>query len=169
LCFQPPALERQIESTQKRIACTADSADYRAGLDVFARTQYNFSTSDFLSSYVQTDIHAVAAQMLESIFRQRCVVEFWNDARSALYKDSKDQLTFDSKVSDGWCVLIPAGSWHNVTNIGDEPMQLYAIYAPAHHRPGKVHRTADEAAADPDDQPAKWSVQPPATHPDEHA
>jgi mannose-6-phosphate isomerase-like protein (cupin superfamily) len=82
---------------------------------------------------------------------------------------SKDQLTFDSKVSDGWCVLIPAGSWHNVINIGDEPMQLYAIYAPAHHKPGKVHRTADEAAADPDDQPAEWSVQPPATHPDEHA
>jgi mannose-6-phosphate isomerase-like protein (cupin superfamily) len=82
---------------------------------------------------------------------------------------SKDQLTFDSKVSDGWCVLIPAGSWHNVTNIGDEPMQLYAIYAPAYHKPGKVHRIADEAAADADDQPAKWSVQPPATHPDEHA
>jgi mannose-6-phosphate isomerase-like protein (cupin superfamily) len=82
---------------------------------------------------------------------------------------SKDQLTFEREVSDGWCVLIPAGSWHNVTNIGDEPMQLYAIYAPAHHKPGKVHRTADEAEADPDDQPAKWSVQPPATHPDEHA
>ena len=34
---------------------------------------------------------------------------------------SKDQLTFDRKVSDGWCVLIPAGTWHTVTNIGDDP------------------------------------------------
>jgi mannose-6-phosphate isomerase-like protein (cupin superfamily) len=82
---------------------------------------------------------------------------------------SRDKLTFDREVSDGWCVLIPAGSWHNVTNIGDEPMQVYAIYAPAHHKPGKVHRTAVDAAADTDDEPAEWSVQPPATHPDEHA
>ena len=73
---------------------------------------------------------------------------------------AKDQLTFDEEVSDGWCILIPAGSWHNVTNTGDVPMQLYAIYAPAHHKPGKIHKTAAEAAADPDDKPANWSVQP---------
>jgi mannose-6-phosphate isomerase-like protein (cupin superfamily) len=82
---------------------------------------------------------------------------------------SKDQLTFDGEVADGWCVLIPAGSWHNVTNIGNEPMQLYAVYAPAHHRPGKVHRTAADAAADNDDEPAEWSAQPPTPHGDEHA
>lgn len=82
---------------------------------------------------------------------------------------SKNQLSFDEEVTDGWCVLIPAGSWHNVTNIGDEPMQLYAIYAPAHHKPGKVHETAADAAADTDDEPAKWSVQPTASHPDQHA
>jgi mannose-6-phosphate isomerase-like protein (cupin superfamily) len=73
---------------------------------------------------------------------------------------SKDQLTFDQEVSDGWCVLIPAGMWHNVTNVGDEPMQVYVIYAPAHHKPGKVHRTAADAAKDTDDEPADWSVQP---------
>ena len=39
---------------------------------------------------------------------------------------AKDQLTFDKEVSDGWCILVPAGTWHNVTNIGDEPMQVYA-------------------------------------------
>lgn len=82
---------------------------------------------------------------------------------------SKDQLTFDEEVSDGWCVLIPAGTWHNVTNIGQEPMQLYAIYAPVHHKAGKIHRTAGEAQADTDDEPAQWSVQPPVTRPDQHA
>ncbi len=52
---------------------------------------------------------------------------------------TRDNLEFDQEVSDGWCILVPAGTWHNVTNIGDEPMQLYAIYAPAHHKPGKLH------------------------------
>ena len=82
---------------------------------------------------------------------------------------AKDRLTFKQEVSDGWCALIPAGTWHNVTNIGAEPMQVYAIYAPAHHKPGKIHRAAEEAEADEDDEPAEWSVQPPRTRPDQHA
>ncbi|MBO9622098.1 MAG: cupin domain-containing protein [Sphingomonas sp.] len=82
---------------------------------------------------------------------------------------AKDDLAFDREVSDGWCVLIPAGMWHNVTNIGDEPMQLYAVYAPAHHKPGKIHRTASDAAADVDDEPAEWSVQPGKAREDQHA
>ena len=82
---------------------------------------------------------------------------------------SKDELTFVQEVSDGWCTLVPAGTWHNVTNIGAEPMQVYAIYAPAHHKPGKIHRTAAEAEVDTDDEPADWSVQPRSTPPDQHA
>ena len=74
---------------------------------------------------------------------------------------AKDRLTFEKEVSDGWCVLVPAGTWHNIVNIGKEPMQVYAIYAPAHHKPGKIHKTAADDVADRDDEPAQWSVQPP--------
>ena len=81
---------------------------------------------------------------------------------------TRNNLEFEQEVSDGWCILVPAGTWHNVTNIGNEPMQLYTIYAPAHHKPGKVHATAAEAAADTDDEPANWSVQP-VSAPDLHA
>ncbi|MEI6160224.1 MAG: cupin domain-containing protein [Roseococcus sp.] len=73
---------------------------------------------------------------------------------------AKDRLTFDEEVSNGWCVLVPAGTWHNITNIGQAPMQVYAVYAPAHHQPGKIQTTAAAAAADKDDAPAAWSVQP---------
>lgn len=82
---------------------------------------------------------------------------------------TKEQLTFEKEVSDGWCVLVPAGTWHNITNTGDEPMRLYAIYAPAHHKPGKIHKTAADDHADKDDEPAAWSVQPKVTPPDKHA
>lgn len=82
---------------------------------------------------------------------------------------SKDELTFDKEVSDGWCVLVPAGTWHNITNVGDEPMQVYAIYAPVHHKAGKIHRTAEDDHADKDDDPPQWSVQPKGVKPDQHA
>jgi len=74
--------------------------------------------------------------------------------------DTKDNLTYEKDVSDGWCVLVPAGKWHNITNTGNEPMQIYAVYAPAHHKPDKVHETFAKAEADTDDEPADWSVQP---------
>jgi mannose-6-phosphate isomerase-like protein (cupin superfamily) len=80
---------------------------------------------------------------------------------------AKDKLTFEKNVSNGWCVLVPAGTWHNITNIGATPMQVYAIYSPAHHTPGKVQATAAAAEADKDDEPAPWSVQPKHA-PDKH-
>jgi mannose-6-phosphate isomerase-like protein (cupin superfamily) len=72
---------------------------------------------------------------------------------------TKDNLTFEKDVSNGWCILVPAGTWHNITNIGATPMQVYAIYAPAHHTPDKVQATAAAAESDKDDGPAAWSAQ----------
>jgi mannose-6-phosphate isomerase-like protein (cupin superfamily) len=85
---------------------------------------------------------------------------------------AEDQLEFDQEVEDGWAILVPAGTWHNVTNIGDEPMQLYAVYAPVHHAPGIVQPTAADAEQDEDsgrDEPPSWSVQPSQDEPDKHA
>jgi mannose-6-phosphate isomerase-like protein (cupin superfamily) len=64
---------------------------------------------------------------------------------------AKDKLTFEKEVSNGWCVLVPAGTWHNITNTGTTPMQVYTIYAPAHHAPDKVQVTAAAAKADKGD------------------
>jgi mannose-6-phosphate isomerase-like protein (cupin superfamily) len=60
---------------------------------------------------------------------------------------SKDKLSFDREVEDDWAILVPAGSWHNVTNIGDKPLKLYSIYAPPEHPHGTVHATKAEADA----------------------
>lgn len=82
---------------------------------------------------------------------------------------AKEELTFEQEVSDGWCVLVPAGTWHNVTNTGDEPMKLYTIYAPVHHATDRVHVTKDDAEADePHDTPPEWSVQPEKQAQDRH-
>ncbi len=61
---------------------------------------------------------------------------------------SEDDLPFEREVEDGWAILVPAGTWHNVTSIGDEPLQVYALYAPPEHTHGTVHATKAEADAD---------------------
>ncbi len=85
---------------------------------------------------------------------------------------ARDELTFEQEVADGWCVLVPAGTWHDVVNTGQEPMRLYAVYAPVHHAAGKVHATAEDAERDEaagTDEPPSWSVQPPSSERDQHA
>ncbi len=85
---------------------------------------------------------------------------------------AEDQLDFDQEVEDGWAILVPAGTWHNVTNIGDEPISLYAVYAPTHHAAGAVQPTAEDAEREEEsgaDEPPEWSVQPDQQKSDEHA
>lgn len=62
---------------------------------------------------------------------------------------SESNLTFSRDVGDDWAVLVPAGSWHNLTNIGGQPLKVYSIYAPPEHPHGTVHATrADSDAAE---------------------
>jgi mannose-6-phosphate isomerase-like protein (cupin superfamily) len=61
---------------------------------------------------------------------------------------SEDHLPFDREVGDDWVILVPEGTWHNVTNVGDEPLKVYAIYGPPEHPHGAVHPTKAEAEAD---------------------
>jgi len=59
----------------------------------------------------------------------------------------KDRLEFERNVSEDDAIMIPAGTWHNVTNTGHVPLKLYSIYAPPEHPFGTVHRTKAEAMA----------------------
>ncbi|MBO9130411.1 cupin domain-containing protein [Bacillus sp. 165] len=60
---------------------------------------------------------------------------------------SKDNLNFERKVYDDFAIMIPAGTWHNVTNTGNIPLKLYSIYAPLQHPHGTVHVTKADAMA----------------------
>ena len=52
------------------------------------------------------------------------------------------------EVTDGDAVVVPAGSQHNVINTSDsDPLKLYTIYSPAHHKDGIVRSSKEEAEA----------------------
>ena len=84
---------------------------------------------------------------------------------------SEDALDFAQDVEDDWSIQVPAGTWHDVINTGDEPLKLYAVYAPVHHAQGVVQATAADAERDEAagaDEPPGWSVQPGGGAPDQH-
>ncbi|WP_227994908.1 cupin domain-containing protein [Oceanobacillus sp. CFH 90083] len=57
----------------------------------------------------------------------------------------QDNLTIQQQVEEDSAIMVPAGTWHNITNTGDEALKLYTIYAPPHHPFGTVERTKEEA------------------------
>ena len=57
----------------------------------------------------------------------------------------KNEMNCRRKV-DGKCALIiPAGTWHNLINIGNTPLKVYSIYAPPQHPFGTVECTKQDA------------------------
>ncbi len=58
---------------------------------------------------------------------------------------TRDNLNYQIRVHHGYGIFIPAGTWHNLINIGYKPLKLYSIYAPPAHPRGTVHRTKQEA------------------------
>ena len=59
------------------------------------------------------------------------------------------RLTFVRDVADDDIILVPAGTWHNVTNTGEIDLKVYALYGPPDHEPGTVHATQTDAEDDP--------------------
>jgi len=51
-------------------------------------------------------------------------------------------------LTDGSCIIVPSGAQHNIINTSEtEPLKLYTIYSPAHHKDGVVRATKAEAEA----------------------
>ena len=63
----------------------------------------------------------------------------------------KDDLDFVRDVEDDMVIMVPAGTWHNVTNTGDEDLKVYALYGPRDHLPGTIHPTHQDARDDPNE------------------
>lgn len=55
--------------------------------------------------------------------------------------DSKNNYNYERTVYDDYAIVIPKGKWHNITNIGNESLKLYSIYAPPKHPKGTIEKT----------------------------
>lgn len=59
---------------------------------------------------------------------------------------SAEHLEDSCCLCPGDAVFVPAGTWHNIKNVGKGRLKLSSIYAPPHHPRGTVHPTRADAA-----------------------
>jgi mannose-6-phosphate isomerase-like protein (cupin superfamily) len=55
-------------------------------------------------------------------------------------------------IKDGDAFVVPAGTEHNVINTSStQPLKLYTVYSPPHHKDGTIHKTKQDAISDVQD------------------
>ena len=62
--------------------------------------------------------------------------------------EKKELLPINYPIYPDSAFVVPAGTWHNIVNLGNEPLKLYTIYAPPQHPFGTLHSTKEEAEHD---------------------
>ena len=43
---------------------------------------------------------------------------------------SEEEITLERAIDDDYAIIVPAGTWHNIKNIGNSDLKLFSIYAP---------------------------------------
>ena len=59
--------------------------------------------------------------------------------------ETEDNLNEQYRIDENYAIIIPAGTWHNIVNVGRCPLKLYSVYAPVQHPFGTVQKTKEEA------------------------
>lgn len=130
--------------------CTTDYGNqpYVVNIDSATIRNRNFRTSLWTGNYLQLtlmcinpreDIGLEVHQNLDQFIR---IEEGCGLVKMGC---SKDNLDYQRKVNKDYAIFIPAGTWHNLINIGSIPIKLYSIYAPPQHPFGTIHRTKRDA------------------------
>lgn len=86
-------------------------------------------------SDIGPEIHEDTDQMIR-IEQGMAMVEMGNTSRN---------MNMRKRMSVGDVLFVPAGTWHNIINIGKFPLKLSSIYGPPHHAMGTVQHSKTDA------------------------
>lgn len=117
-------------------------------IDRFTKMNQNFRTALWTGKNLQVTLMSIPAGGDIGLEMHRDVDQFIRIesgiARVVMGK-SKDNMNYRQRADENFAVIVPAGTWHNIINIGSRPLKVYSIYAPPKHPFGTVHKTKKDA------------------------
>lgn len=117
-------------------------------IDKFAKLNPNYRTALWTGRHLQLTLMSIRVGGDIGLEMHSTLDQFIRvESGCGLVKmgNARDNLTIEKKVDCNYAIVIPAGTWHNLINIGYRPLKLYSIYAPPQHPFGTVHRTKEIA------------------------
>lgn len=117
-------------------------------IDRATKENSNFRTALWTGKYLQVTLMSIPVGGDIGLEMHQDVDQFLRIesglAQVMMGKD-KNRLDFRRRADSNYAIVVPAGRWHNIVNIGNVPLKVYSIYAPPQHPFGTVHRTKHEA------------------------
>lgn len=117
---------------------------YVVNINKATKQNTNFRTTLWTGNYLQLTLMSINPREdigLEIHYDVDQFIRIEEGQGYVVMGDCPDYMYFRKKVYDDSVILIPAGKWHNIINIGCTPLKLYSIYAPPEHPHGTIHRT----------------------------
>lgn len=131
---------------------TADNGPkpYVVDIEKLTKSNENFRTAGWTGTYLQMTLMTIPVGGDVGLEVHEDTDQFLRleqgKAKVSMGK-SEDNLDEEWDAEDDFAIFVPSGTWHNIVNVGDEPLKLYSIYAPPHHPFGTVHKTQADAEA----------------------
>ena len=117
-------------------------------IDRFAKINDNFRTALWTGEHLQVTLMSIPVHGDIGLERHCELDQFIRiESGHALVMMGKceHQLGYRKHADCNCAAIIPAGTWHNIVNIGNTPLKLYSVYAPPNHPFGTVQRTKEDA------------------------
>lgn len=117
-------------------------------IDRVTKANKNYRTALWTGEYLQTTLMCIPVHDDIGLEIHPCTDQFIrieSGCGLVMMGKCKDALNYQKEVNENYAVFVPAGTWHNIVNIGNMPLKLYTVYAPPHHPFGTVERTKSDA------------------------
>ena len=108
----------------------------------------NFRTTLWTGNHLQLTLMSIPVKCDIGVEMHPNVDQFVRveSGRARVYfGNSRNSLREAGVANENYAILIPAGTWHNIVNIGICPLKVYSLYAPPQHPFGTVHKTKADA------------------------
>lgn len=118
--------------------CSTDFGPNPYVTNIECATKHNktYRTSLWTGKYLQTTLMSIPVRGDVGLECHPETDQFFRiEQGTALVKmgSTQDNLSFSQRASNGYAIFIPAGTWHNIINVGSVPLKMYSIYAPPKH------------------------------------
>jgi mannose-6-phosphate isomerase-like protein (cupin superfamily) len=132
-----------------------DKKPYVVDIEELTTENKNFRTAEWTGEFLQMTTMSIEPGGEVGLEIHKDTDQFLRiEAGKArvLMGKTKDKFDFEKEAEDDDAIFVPSGYWHNILNIGDEPLKLYSIYAPPHHPADTVHETYEVAMAEEEEE-----------------
>ena len=135
---------RQVEQRRGNPLWDHGGEPYAVNLRRAAQMNPNFRTALWTGEYLQVTLMTIPAGEDIGLERHEGLDQMlYIESGMGLLRMGcrKESLQRPIRVTAGNAVFVPAGTWHNISNMGRTPLKLFSVYAPPQHPFGTVEAT----------------------------